>query len=417
MDLFTREDLKALLADHRAPCVSLFLPTHRGGAEADTIRWRKHLAEAEERLVRAGWRAAEVKDLLAPGRRLLEDVTFWKHQSDGLAAFVAPPAPSLADGAKKGEGHLRLFRVPLVFQDTVVVANRFAILPLLPLLSGNGRFFVLALSQKAVRLLQGTRDSASEVDLKGVPRNLAEALLTHEAKQPFSFFGRRAGEGAGSWGGIFHGHGVGIDDPKEELLQYFQKIDRALHPLLKEEKAPLVLAAVDYLQPIYRQANTYPHLLEHGVDGHPDRLSSRELHDRAWPLVQPHFAAGQQRAAAHYRQLAGTGRASGDLEPVVAAAYEGRVETLFVALGRQVWGTFDPARGRVERHRSPVPLSPADQRDRAEGSGDVDLLDLAAAHTLRHGRTVYAVESEQVPSGTDVAAIFCLPLAKHGKRP
>lgn len=49
--------------------------------------------------------------------------------------------------------------------------------------------------------------------------------------------------------------------------------------------------------------------------------------------------------------------------------------------------------------------------------GDVDLLDLAVAHTLTHGRAVYAVEPDQVPSNTDVAAIFSLPLPKHGKRP
>jgi hypothetical protein len=390
MDLFTRDDLKTLLAEHPSPCISLFMPAHRGGAQEDPIRWRKHLAEAGEHLAKAGWRAAEVKELLAPGRRLLEDAAFWKNQNDGLAAFMAPQ-------------FLRLFRLPLVLQDGVVVADRFSVIPLLPFLSGNGRFFVLALSQSAVRLLQGTRDSVSEVDLQCVPQNLAEALLTHEPMEPFSFFGRRAREGAGSRAGIFHGHGVGIDDAKEELLHYFQKIDRALHPLLREEQAPLVLAAVDYLQPIYRQASTYAQLLEQGVEGNPDRLSNWELHERAWPLVKPHFAEAQQRAAAQYRQLAGTGHASGDLEMVVAAAYKGRVETLFVALGRPIWGTFDPTTGRAEPHQEAL-------------DGDVDLLDLAVAHTLTHGRTVYAVEPEQVPSKTDVAAIFCLPLPKHGKR-
>jgi hypothetical protein len=391
MDLFTRDDLKTLVAEHPSPCISLFMPTHRGGAEEDPIRWRKHLAEAEERLAKAGWRTAEVKEFLAPGRRLLDDVTFWKNQSDGLAVFLAPQ-------------FLCLFRLPLAFKDLVVGANRFSIIPLLPLISSNGRFYVLALSQHGVRLLQGTRDCVSEVDLKGVPRSLAEALLTHEAKEPFSFYGRRAGQGAGSWGGIFHGHGVGIDDSKEEVLHYFQKIDRGLHPLLSEERAPLVLAAVDYLQPIYRKANTYAHLLEEGVAGNPDRLNSKELHGRAWPLVKPLFETAQQRAAAQYRQVAGTGHASCDLEAIVAAACQGRVETLFVALDRQVWGVFDPSTGRVEQHEQPL-------------FGDVDLLDHAAAHTLAHGRTVYAVQAEQVPSGTDVAAIFCHPLPKHRKRP
>jgi hypothetical protein len=365
------------------------MPTHRGGAQEDLIRWRKHLAEADEHLAKAGWRVAEVKEWLAPARRLLEDSMFWKNQSEGLAAFMAPQ-------------FLRLFRLPLALKDDVVVANHFSIIPLLPLLSGNGRFFVLALSQNAVRLLQGTRFSVSEVDLKGVPRNLAEALLRHDRDEPLTFHARPTS--GGGWGAIFEGHGVGIDDKKDDLLRYFQRIGQGLHPLLREEKAPLILAAVGYLQPIYREANTYARLLERGIEGNPDRLSSKELHDRALPLVKPRFEEAQQRSAAQYRQLAGTGHASSELGAVVAAANEGRVKTLFVPRGRKLWGVFDPSSGRVERHEQAV-------------FGDVDLLDLAAAHTLGHGRTVYAVEPEQMPSNTDVAAIFCLPLPKHGRRP
>lgn len=38
--------------------------------------------------------------------------------------------------------------------------------------------------------------------------------------------------------------------------------------------------------------------------------------------------------------------------------------------------------------------------------GIQDLLDLAAAHTLRNGGTVYPVETEAVPGSGLVAAIF-----------
>jgi len=41
----------------------------------------------------------------------------------------------------------------------VVVSDRFHLKPLLPLLTGDGRFYILALSQNQVRLLQGTRYS------------------------------------------------------------------------------------------------------------------------------------------------------------------------------------------------------------------------------------------------------------------
>jgi hypothetical protein len=365
------------------------MPTRRGGGEQDPIRWRVHLGEAEEHLVASGLRAAEAREFLEPGRYLLEAGWFWKSQCDGLACFLAPE-------------FLRLFRLPVAFEDLVVVGRRFHIVPLLPLRADNGRYFVLALSRNAVRLLQGTRFGISEVDLTGVPRSLAEALRTHDRDEPLTFHARPTS--GGGWGAIFEGHGVGIDDAKGDLLRYFRRIDRGLHPVLRGEKAPLVLAAVDYLLPIYREANTYPHLLEEGIEGNPDRLSGQKLHDRARALVGPQFDRGQREAAARYRQLAGTGRTASELERVVEAAHRGEVETLFVALGRHRWGRFDPATGRVEEHERP-------------GPGDEDLLNLAAIHTLRHGRTVYAVGPEQVPEGAPLAAIFCLPLAKRGKRP
>jgi hypothetical protein len=333
-------------------------------------------------------RRAEVQEFLGPARALLEDPAFWKNQSEGLAFFLAA-------------AFVRAYRLPVAFAELVAVAPRFHVTPLLPFLSDNGRFFVLALSANAVRLLQGTHYGVSEVDLRGVPHSLAEALLTHDTDNVLTFHARPVG-GIGSWGAIFSGHGVGIDDAKDDLLRYFQKIERGLHPLLREEKAPLLLAAVDYLLPLYRKANTYPRLLDEGVEGNPDRLSNKELHARAWELVGPRFHRAQEGAVAQYRQLAGTGRTTRELQEVVPAAFAGQVETLMLARGRQQWGTFDTASLRVEEH------------DWAE-PGDEDLLNLAAVHTLRHGQTVFAVEPGEVPEGGLAAAVFCLPLPKRGR--
>jgi hypothetical protein len=68
------------------------------------------------------------------------------------------------------------------------------------------------------------------------------------------------------------------------------------------------------------------------------------------------------------------------------------VQTLFVDLGEQCWGTFDP-------ESSEVVLT-----DDAEGSQD--LLDYAAVHTLDKGGKVFAVKSSQVPDGGSIAAVF-----------
>jgi hypothetical protein len=389
MDILTKEQLRELLINGRAPCLSFYLPTHRGGGQEDPVRWKNLLALTRERLADRGLRAPQARDLLQPAAALLEDPVFWRNQSDGLAFFLAP-------------GQVRRLRLPVAFPERLVVADHFHVKPLLPLLGENGRFLVLALSQKGVRLFQGTQYGVQEIDLGTAPASLAGVFLPHDAEKPFTFQGRRAGEGPGPTAGIFHGHGVGLVEAKNELLHYFQKLDRALHPLLRGERAPLVLAGVDYLLPLYHQANTYPHLLEAGIEGRPDGLSCQQLHDRAWALVRPHIHEARRKAAALYGRLAGTGRTSANWEEAVHVACRGEVEALFVAVDRECWGTVDAATGQVVVHEQPEP-------------GDEDLLNLAAVHTLSCGGLVYATRAEEVPGGGPAAAIFWLPVAMRAQ--
>jgi hypothetical protein len=389
MDIFTRADCRELIAEHGPPCVSLFLPTHRGGSEQDPIRFRKLLGRVEGKLADRGMRPAECREFLAPLQALLDDPTFWPNQCDGLAAFLSA-------------GFLRVYRLPWAFQEELQVGRLFRVTPLLPLLFGDGRFFVLAISQNSVRLFQGTRFSVSPVDLKGVPGSLADALKTHDRDEVLTFYGRR--RPVGGWETHFHGLGASVDEEKGDLLRYFRAIDRGLHEMLRQERAPLVLAAVGYYLPLYRETSTYPRLLKEGIEGSPDHLSDRELHDRAWPIVAPHFEEARKRAIALYHQLTGTGRATADVKQAIPAAYRGELEMLFVATGKRLWGTFGPEPDRLVL------------RDEPEAS-DEELVNFAAAHALRHGNAVYVLPSEEMPAGEFLAGLYHLPLPKHGKRP
>lgn len=390
MDLFTRADLNVLLEQRERPCVSLFMPSHRGGAEEDPIRFRNLLGKAEEQLIAHGLRAPEARELLAPLHLLVKDAAFWSNQGDGLAVFLA-------------RGFLRIYRLPWTFPEELEVGGLFLVAPLLPLLHSNGRFYVLAFSQNSVHLFQGTRFTLSPVALKGVPSNLAEALRTHDRDEVLTFHTRPTS--SGSWGVIFEGHGVGIDDEKDDLRRYFQSIDRGLHQVLREERAPLVLAAVNYFLPIYREANTYPNLLEKGIEGNPDRLPERELHDRAWAIVEPYFQESLRRTLGLYHRLGRTGKATSEAKRIIPAAYRGEVETVFVAQGKHLWGILDGDSNEVSLHEQPQP-------------GDEELLNFTTIHALRRGNTVYVLPVEDMPAGQLLAAIYHLPLAKHqGKRP
>jgi hypothetical protein len=124
-------------------------------------------------------------------------------------------------------------------------------------------------------------------------------------------------------------------------------------------------------------------------------LKPQELHDQAWPIVEPYFAKAQQEAIERYNLYDGSNpeRASKTIEEIVSAAAYGRADTLFVAVDTEQWGTFNYETSKVELHPAPQP-------------GDEDLLDLAAIQTLMHGGTVYALPADQVPEGAPMTAIF-----------
>ncbi|MBI5252699.1 MAG: hypothetical protein HY912_24655, partial [Desulfomonile tiedjei] len=145
MNPLTSDELRALMDCKSGSCVSIFLPTHAKGGDTqqDPIRLKNLLKGAEEKLVQKGMRSASAKALLRPAQDLVSDTRFWSHQSDGLAIFVSPE-------------RFILHGAPFDFDELVVVSDRFHTKPLLPLLSGDGLFYVLALSQNQVRLLQGT---------------------------------------------------------------------------------------------------------------------------------------------------------------------------------------------------------------------------------------------------------------------
>jgi hypothetical protein len=178
-------------------------------------------------------------------------------------------------------------------------------------------------------------------------------------------------------------------------------IDRALHTLLHDEKAPLVFAGVDYLFPIYREANSYPHLVERHVSGNPDQAAERQLHDAAWDCVRNGFDQARQTSVEQYERLAGTGMASDEVPSIVAAAVAGQVETLFVDTRRHVWGRWGPSDNEAHLDDERQPRSD-------------DLLDLAAAQTLLHHGHVFALAEDEMPHGAPLAAVFRRSLAAAG---
>ncbi|MCS6775353.1 MAG: hypothetical protein RMJ43_02925 [Chloroherpetonaceae bacterium] len=380
LDLAT---LKGLLADAPAVCVSLFMPMHRTEENAQNISHIKNLTrEAQRQLTAQGMSSTEAQAFLEPVHRLVEETDLWRHPGDGLAIFCS------SEGCQR-------FRVPLPLEEKAIVAPRYHVLPLLPLMQGDGRFYLLALSQNAVRLWRGDREGLTELPLgEDVPRSLADALRFDEADE--LYFDRNNAYGAGM---PFHGHSEFKDSHKEKLGRFFNLVDKGVCRVIGNDRAPLVLAGVDYLLPIYRSNAEYAPILRESVIGNPEALRPQELHARAWPLVAPVFEMGLQQDIARFREAAGTTRRTcTDTANVVRAAAFGQVETLFVAARAQQPGVFDPETHTVHLHDTWTP-------------GDEDLLNAAAVFTLQQGGTAYLLPSAAMPVEGPLAALLRYDMA------
>lgn len=377
MRVLNRHDVRDLIEFKAGPCVSMFLPTHPGSREErqDAIRLKNLIGQATDELLDRQLRRSEAAKLVEPLREL-QQTEPWIHRSDGLACFCGPD-------------FFRAYSVPLRLEEELFVSDRFHVKPLLPLLRADSRYFVLALSQDDARLFEATRHSIRELELPAIER--AELDGVEQVQQYHAH--RAPSQGRGATGeAIFHGHGGPDDRSKTDILQYFHRVNRSVNHVLQEQQAPLVLACVGYLAPIYESANSYGQFVKVKVPGSPERWSLDELRRHSWQLVEPHLLQDQQRALKEFERERGNMRASESVRDIVLAAAEGRVKSLFVTQGARSWGRVDPQLQAVHLCD--------DEKD-----ADEELLDYAARETLANSGDVHVLDDIPM-TDSPVAATF-----------
>lgn len=381
MKILGPKAVKALIDKEADHCVSIYLPVHRIGDPQDRIRLKNLLAEAKKLLIARGLRTVEAEKLLEPELELLEDLRYLANLgSEGMALFIC-------------EDMRERYLLPRRFSEAVTVAGRFRVKPLLPLLTGDGRYFILALGKNDVRLFIGSRYGITETGLPaGAPAGIGEALRLDQPEKQLQYH-----TGAPAAGGrrqaMFHGHGAGADDERNTIRRFFQEIDTYLGPLFAGEKIPVVQVGVEYLPPLYREVDSSGMLLPGSVNANPAALGPEELHTRTWQLAAPLFAGKEKAARERFQAQHGTGLAVTDSAEIVTAARDGRVETLFAVEDCEIWGVFDTGRYMV------IPTS-------EDFPGAVDLLDLAVAWTLAGNGEVYVKKMEEMPVPAESAAIL-----------
>ncbi len=383
MDVLDRATLEKLIDYTEPHCISFFLPTHKHGegTRQDRIRLKNLAANAEEHLYHRGLGTNEIEETLRPVRELLREDLFWSHLEDGLAIFL-------------GRQKFQHYRLPVSFEQEVYVAKHFLLRPLLPLLSGNGRFYLLTLTQKKVRLFTGDRYGLQETSLTDAPTTMETLEQYRDIEKFIQVHTMPRGKIAGA-GAMFHGHGEGVEGKPlkraiEDFLKAVQKgVDRQLAP----GREPLVLAGTDYLCGVYREINFYTNLKNEFIGGNPELMDRRQLHERAWKIVEADYDYDRNRRAAYFWDKVGTKTVATDPHFIVPAAYQGRLDTLFVDPNEHLWGKFDPADGHIE-------IEPW------YDSTNEDLVDMTVHYALGRGSYVYPAQRQCMMEETPMVAIL-----------
>jgi hypothetical protein len=380
VDYFGRDQLKELLQIDRAPAVSIYMETHRKGAEVAAQPLRLRAAIAEARGILTADEALGCEEILTPLEGLIGDQEFWRQQADGLALF-----------ATRDFG--RLYRLPVRLPDMVIVGPTFHTRPLIEYLQAPERYWVLSVTQNEVRMWEGTVSEIAPVDLTTVPASLQEALGTVVVKDRLNL---RSPRGSGS-APVFHGHGAGKDDTKQELEKFFRAVDSGVRELLADEIGPIILAAVDYYHPIYHGISKLENLVDEGIVGSISGWDEGRIHAAAWPIARKSVEGKLDVALDLWESSYGRGKAESDLATTARLAVAGRIRLLLTEKGRTVWGRIDRSSGAVEIIR--------------EGGSDphgtaVDLLDELAEMTIQHGGRALELPPEKMPTDTGLAAVL-----------
>jgi hypothetical protein len=238
---------------------------------------------------------------------------------------------------------------------------------------------VLALSQGAVRLLGiSARAPVHEIAVPDLPTDAASAVGK-------STITDRSPRGALQ----------GSEGQKVRMRQYARMVDGALRSVLTGHELPLILAATQPLDAIYRSVNSYPHLAAASLHGNPDAVSDGELADEARSVLDGIYATDLAELGELFETRRAHGRGATEIGDVARAATFGAVETAIVDIDSKLAGTIDEETGMVTL---------VDDGD--EGG----VIDEIARRVILSGGRVVAVREPDVPHGGPVAAILRFPV-------
>lgn len=361
-------ELTELIENRDEASVTIYLPSSPNPVETAHVRLalKNAVADAAAQLEARGVDKRRIAAVTKFLRELDDNNDFWRQQSNGLAVLAA-------------SNTVHTYKVPHHLETVVDVGDRWDLGVLLRSVSQRQDGYVVCVAQGCTRLFRlSSGGHPQEIDLE-LPSDLDAIFAV-----------------ADNGGDSDQQRATGRTGERIEHRKFCKAIHDAVLERISDRKLPIVLAAIDDFASAYREVNSYPHLLEHGIDVHPDSLSPDELATKARVLLDEHYRA----ELAEWRERFGTRRANGlatsQLAEVARAATAAAVEELLYNVDVRQFGSIDEL----------GVLTLANEFD----ASSYEIIDEIAARVYRSGGVVRGVHNDDLLDGSPVAAILRFPI-------
>jgi len=146
----------------------------------------------------------------------------------------------------------------------------------------------------------------------------------------------------------------------------------------------LVLACVDQLYHLYKEVNSYPILYDKNVGGDPEFKDKKEMHKQSWELVQEYFKRIKKSRLDSFAEWYHSAKTSHDPSEIILAAINGKIDTLFIRKGVDLFGVYNKEKNYISF-------------DDSKELNNSSLINLAAMHTFRQKGKVYELDANEMP--------------------
>jgi len=382
MELLTKELIQELLSADQAPCLSLYMPTHRTHPEnlKNPIRFKNLVSKMEESLLQK-YSANETQEYLEPLEALVNDNDIWNYTKEGLAVFSA-------------KGIFKVVELHKSVEELAMVADSFHTKPLRQYLQSLDHFHVLGLTLRDIRLFEGNRHSLTEIELTAdTPKTIKEALgdeLTDKHTTVASY-----GGSGGESTNMHHGHGGKSEETEKDAERFFRVVAKAIYEHYSKPSGwPIILAALTEHHNLFQKVSKNPLLLQNSIAINPSSVSPDQLAKMAWEIMEPEYNLKLETLADRFEQARANGKGSDDYKEIAVAAVEGRVDTLLVEADRI-----------IAVRLTNLTTGNTQKKDLSNPKVD-DLLDDMGELVIKMGGQVMVLPTDKMPSESGLAAIF-----------